>query len=224
MNVVDNPKKNRENQVFDPIDIVREMIPQDELLAQLAEECTELAHAVLKLRRTYSKSNPTPVKRREALNLVMEEIADVKLCLHACGFEKVTTLIECNRIMGSKEDRWAERLKEVQIEQRPALELIRKFNHDNVLIYADPPYLLNTRGGKQYRHEMTEQDHVQLLDVLKQHEGSVILSGYPSDMYDRELTGWSRITKKASNQNADQLTEVLWCNFEVPGLFQMEGI
>lgn len=112
----------------------------------------------------------------------------------------------------------AMRLKGVQIENQPALDLIRKFNHDNVLIYADPPYLHNTRGGKQYRHEMTEQDHVILLDTLKQHKGSVILSGYPSDMYDRELTGWNRITRKSYNQNAAQRTEVLWCNFDVPEL------
>ena len=118
----------------------------------------------------------------------------------------------------------AVRLKGVQIENRPALDLIRKFNHSNVLIYADPPYLLNTRGGKQYRHEMTEQDHVQLLDALKQHRGSVILSGYPSEMYDRELAGWSRVDRKSYNQNAEQRTEVLWCNFEVPSLFRMEDV
>lgn len=81
----------------------------------------------------------------------------------------------------------AAQLKDVQIENRPALDLIRKHNYDNVLIYADPPYLLETRGGKQYRHEMTEQDHLYLLEALKQHKGSVILSGYPSEMYDREL-------------------------------------
>lgn len=118
----------------------------------------------------------------------------------------------------------AERLKEVQIEHQPALDLIRKFNHDNVLIYADPPYLLETRGGKQYRHEMTEQDHVDLLAALLKHKGPVILSGYASELYDRELRGWSWISRKAYNQNADQRTEVLWCNFEVPSLFEMEGI
>lgn len=118
----------------------------------------------------------------------------------------------------------ANRLKGVQIENQPALDVIRKFNHDNVCIYADPPYLLNTRGGKQYRHEMTEQDHVELLDALKQHKGSVILSGYPSEMYDRELAVWTRITRKSYNQNSDPRTEVLWCNFEVPGLFEMEGV
>lgn len=109
----------------------------------------------------------------------------------------------------------ADRLKGVQIENQPALDVIRKFNHDNVLIYADPPYLLNTRGGKQYRHEMTEQDHVELLDVLKQHKGSVILSWYPSELYDLELRSWHRIARKSYNQNSDPRTEVLWCNFQV---------
>lgn len=114
----------------------------------------------------------------------------------------------------------AGRLKQVQIENRPALDLIKKFNHDNVLIYCDPPYLLNTRGGKQYRCEMSEQDHLELLAALVDHKGYVILSGYPSEMYDRELRGWHKITRKSYNQNADRRTEVLWCNFmSVPTLF-----
>lgn len=113
----------------------------------------------------------------------------------------------------------AQRLKGVQIENRHALDLIRRFNHSNVLIYADPPYLLETRSGKQYRYEMTDQDHLELLDALKQHAGPVILSGYPSEMYDRELSDWIRIARKSYNLNSDQRTEVLWCNFEVPGMF-----
>ena len=114
----------------------------------------------------------------------------------------------------------AERLKRVQIENRPALDLIKKFNFSNVLIYADPPYLLDTRGGKQYRHEMDEQDHLELLAALKSHKGYVILSGYPSEMYDRELRGWNKIQRKSYNQNSDQRTEVLWFNFMTePTLF-----
>lgn len=110
----------------------------------------------------------------------------------------------------------AERLKGVQIEHRPALEVIKKFNHYNVLIYADPPYLLQTRGGRQYRHEMTdENEHLQLLSALKDHKGPVILSGYPSELYDRELSSWDRIEKRSYNQNCDPRTEVLWTNYRV---------
>ena len=78
-------------------------------------------------------------------------------------------------------------------------------------------------GMKQYRYEMNEQDHIDLLAALLQHKGSVILSGYPSELYDRELSGWSRITRKAYNQNADQRTEVLWCNFEVGQISMFDG-
>lgn len=110
----------------------------------------------------------------------------------------------------------AERLRQAQIEQRPAVELIRRYNFENVLIYADPPYLMETRGGKQYNCEMTEQDHVELLAALKEHKGPVVLSGYPSELYDRELSGWARSTRRTYNQKKDPRTEVLWCNFDIP--------
>lgn len=121
--------------------------------------------------------------------------------------------VDCWNKMPSALAETALRLKGVQIENRPALDLIKKFNHDNVLIYADPPYLLNTRGGKQYRYEMNEQDHLDLLAALVKHKGPVMISGYPSDMYDSELRGWHKVHKKSYNRNADARTEVLWCNF-----------
>ena len=69
------------------------------------------------------------------------------------------------------------RLKQVQIESMPAVELIKRFKYPKVLIYADPPYLLGTRSGKQYKHEMSDNDHIELLEVLLQHPGKVMLSG-----------------------------------------------
>lgn len=110
----------------------------------------------------------------------------------------------------------AKRLKQVQIENRPAIELIEKFNHENVCIYADPPYLLSTRGGRQYNYEMTEQDHVQLLETLKKSKAKVIISGYHSEMYDNELCDWKTVEFLRYNQNSDARTEVLWANFDLP--------
>lgn len=123
--------------------------------------------------------------------------------------------VNCWNTMPERIFEAAARLKGVQIENRPALELIRKFNYDNVLIYADPPYLLNTRGGKQYKHEMNEQDHIELLAALKAHKGPVIISGYPSDMYDCELHSWNKVHKRSYNQNSDARTEVLWFNYAI---------
>ena len=113
--------------------------------------------------------------------------------------------------------RAAERLRGVQIENRPALELIDRFNYPNVLIYADPPYLLGTRHGKQYRHEMTDADHRDLLDALKAHRGPVLLSGYESRLYNDALKGWHRDEATAQAQTATKRREVLWMNFEPAG-------
>ena len=108
----------------------------------------------------------------------------------------------------------AERLRGVQIENRPALDVIKRFNFPCVLIYADPPYLLNTRHGKQYRHEMTDEDHADILEALTAHRGPVILSGYESPMYDEALKGWHRETITTQAQTATKRKEILWMNFE----------
>lgn len=109
----------------------------------------------------------------------------------------------------------AERLKEAQIEQAPAVELIRRFNSKDVLIYADPPYLLSTRGQKQYNIEMSEEaQHIELLAALLDHSGPVILSGYESDLYDRTLKDWVKLTRPSTAENGARRMETLWLNYE----------
>lgn len=107
----------------------------------------------------------------------------------------------------------ASRLKEVQIDNRPACDLIRRFNYPKVLIYADPPYLLSTRHGKQYKCEMSDADHEELLETLKLHTGPVLISGYESDLYNTLLKGWRKEYKTAYSQVMSKKTEVLWMNF-----------
>ena len=108
----------------------------------------------------------------------------------------------------------AERLRGVQIESRPAVELIRRFNADNVLIYADPPYVLSTRHGKQYAVEMTDAEHVELLEVLQRHTGPVLISGYDNPIYADMLREWHRETITTTDQLARRRKEVLWMNYE----------
>ena len=81
----------------------------------------------------------------------------------------------------------AERLRGVQIECRPAIDVIERFNAPNILTYVDPPYVLSTRHGKQYRCEMDDKEHDHLLDVLLVHKGPVIISGYENDLYNDRL-------------------------------------
>ena len=98
---------------------------------------------------------------------------------------------------------------------RPAVELISQFNYPNVLIYADPPYVLSTRYEQraQYRHEMTDEAHEKLLNTLKAHTGSVVLSGYESPLYDDMLRGWYKTEIKTRTQSTAERKEVLWMNF-----------
>lgn len=86
-------------------------IPTEELLAQLAEEASELAQAALKLRRTYSDVNPTPVPKEDAVKNLLEEIADVSLVINMLGFNTDRNEVICREIMAKKTDRWADRLE-----------------------------------------------------------------------------------------------------------------
>jgi DNA adenine methylase len=81
------------------------------------------------------------------------------------------------------------------------------------------PYLHETRSATEvYRFEMTEADRRQLLDLLRSVQGKVMLSGYPSALYDTALAGWNRHAFELPNHAAGgkekrRMTEVLWCNF-----------
>ena len=97
---------------MDAINYVREHLSKEELLCQLAEECAELSKAALKLRRVYSGENPTPVKRSEAYNNLVEEIADVTLCLEVLGMNNIEVLYNTGRMWEEKSARWMRRLKE----------------------------------------------------------------------------------------------------------------
>lgn len=108
----------------------------------------------------------------------------------------------------------AERLRGVQIENKAAVELIQRFNYPNVLVYADPPYVLSTRNGKQYRHEMDNAAHADLLEALLAHEGPVILSGYDNPLYQEMLKDWHQEQKESRTQSLMIKTETLWMNFE----------
>jgi hypothetical protein len=81
------------------------------------------------------------------------------------------------------------------------------------LVYCDPPYLLHTRSGeRRYRYEYTEQDHRSLLALLKTLPCAVILSGYPSSLYDEQLAAWRTLELQVMN-HAGVRTEKLWLNF-----------
>lgn len=108
----------------------------------------------------------------------------------------------------------AERLKGVQIECLPAVELIKRYDTKDVFIYADPPYLHGTRKNYLYKHEMKDSDHEELLEVLKNHPGKVLLSGYDNDLYTDVLSGWTKVHKDTRAEHGLKRTETLWMNYK----------
>ncbi len=108
----------------------------------------------------------------------------------------------------------AERLRKVQIKNRPALEVIKRFNYANVFMYIDAPYLLGVRRGKQYKHEMTDRDHMELLETALQSKAKIMISGYESDMYNDLLYGWNKETFKSCSEHHGTRQEVIWMNYQ----------
>lgn len=83
------------------------------------------------------------------------------------------------------------------------------------LVYSDPPYLKHLRSsGRGYRFDYEERDHIELLSLLGQLPCQVILSGYPSELYQQLLPSWQSIELQVMNQGGVR-TEKLWFNFSV---------
>lgn len=108
-----------------------------------------------------------------------------------------------------------ERLKDVQIENLPAIELIERYNTEDVFIYADPPYLHGTRKNYLYKYEMDDADHIKLLETLIRHPGKVLLSGYDNDLYNSRLQGWKKVSKSTIAEGGAKRVETLWMNYDV---------
>lgn len=95
-------------------------------------------------------------------------------------------------------------------------------------MYVDPPYMLSTRSGALYEHEMKdEKEHVQLIEALDKHVGPVVLSGYSTPLYDGMLAHWQRVTNGSLAEKGQVRTEVLWLNAKAQrrqlNLFEVEG-
>lgn len=112
------------------------------------------------------------------------------------------------------------RLKDAQIENVDALTLIERYSNENALIYCDPPYLQNLRKRNMYKHEMSDKQHIELLELLKVSKSKIILSGYDNELYNKVLRDWNTAEKKTTAQMGLPRTEKLWMNFDF-NLFQL---
>jgi len=110
----------------------------------------------------------------------------------------------------------AERLLRVQIENRPALEVLDLYDGQDTLFYCDPPYPHETRGdAKAYGFELTDEEHEKLADCLHRIRGRAAVSGYRCRLYDRLFQDWRGIEAPAKlcHSVKEVRQEVLWVNY-----------
>lgn len=126
------------------------------------------------------------------------------------------------------------RLQSVQIDNRDFRKILTAYDKPDTLFYLDPPYVPDTRSSGEYRHELTVEDHQELVELLLGIEGYVMLSGYDTELYrPLERAGWWRREFKTTCSAAgrvrgsglqgpgnvsakQQRTEVIWANYELP--------
>jgi DNA adenine methylase len=117
----------------------------------------------------------------------------------------------------------ASRLQKVQIDCVDGLEVLDKAvktNATGLAAYLDPPYPADTRAGSSYRADMTDEQHLAMLDRALALPGPTVISSYPSELYSAVLgpAGWTYLEiAKQSNSSAGKgatasRIEVLWAN------------
>lgn len=111
---------------------------------------------------------------------------------------------------------FVERLRGIVIENRDALQVMAAHDGPTTLHYVDPPYVSTTRGTdalrKSYTFEMTEDDHIALLDQLRTLRGAVVLSGYNNPLYRERLADWHCVSRRSYADGARPREELMWLN------------
>lgn len=109
-----------------------------------------------------------------------------------------------------------EKLRGIQIEQRPFEEMFEIYGRDNTLLYLDPPYPMITRSDKKrYRHEFNDALHTSLCQKAVAATCHVAISSYENEQYNDSLTGFHRVYAPAKRTNTSKrlTTEVLYTNY-----------
>lgn len=129
--------------------------------------------------------------------------------------------------------RYARRLRKVQIERGSFERVMRLYDDEETLFYCDPTYVAATRVDGFYDHEMTDEQHIALLEFVCACKGQVLLSGYASPLYERYLTGpeWLRCEKTramtirntVSTRKLSVRTEVAWVKSHRKNLFSLSA-
>jgi DNA adenine methylase len=112
-----------------------------------------------------------------------------------------------------------ERLSNVVITNKNAIDIIKRYDNENTFIYLDPPYVHSTRTEARYECDMEDEEHLILLETIMNCKSKILLSGYDNEMYDILVeNGWNKykydINTITGKNKPKTKTETLWYNYE----------
>lgn len=110
-----------------------------------------------------------------------------------------------------------QRLSRVTIYNRDGIELIKKYNYEDVFMYCDPPYHHDTRTDYRYKVDMGGDLQVRFLETVKDSKAKILISGYKNEVYDEYLKDWEEISFEVNTMSGTfqkkKKTETLWKNY-----------
>lgn len=200
------------------------------LLRVLRDQCTQFIRKIKKVK--YKESSfEAALKRKELTTDLHKALNDLILRRMSRGGLK-KAFAWSNRERGGQPgeiNAWetiidllpdiSQRLQNVIILNKQAVPLLKMFDEPDTLVYADPPYLHETRESTDvYTHEMLIDDHIALAEVLNNFKGKALISSYPSRLYSKLYKNWQCEKKKMPNHASQQKIkpvkiELLWRNF-----------
>lgn len=118
--------------------------------------------------------------------------------------------------------RFVERLRTVQVDNLDWRACLDRYDHADCLFYLDPPYVPATRRAGGYAHELTAEEHTELVDRVLELEGCAIVSGYDHPIYaplvdvggfaKYEFTVWSTAGQRQAGRSRDKRREIVWAS------------
>jgi DNA adenine methylase len=113
----------------------------------------------------------------------------------------------------------------VQIECKDAIDLIKEYNHDDVLMYLDPPYPRESRNkNKLYRYEYKTDDHLRLIESISTSKAHVIISSYSNELYNSALNNWHCENIISTDEAGNNKQETIWRNYRINTGFLFEEL
>lgn len=109
------------------------------------------------------------------------------------------------------------KLSRLTILNRDGIDVIKKYDFENVFMYCDPPYHHDTRTETRYQQDMDNETQIRFLETVNESKAKILISGYKNDVYDEYLKDWTEVSFDVNimtgSYKKKTKTEVLWKNY-----------